>query len=302
MLLSNGITLISGIFAGLSLLSVGAPLVGEMVATMAPHFGKDEDQAIQSLGLEFENVAFPTTNGLTLRGWYFPADRNNAPAILYAPATAQDQRSGVSLVKPFHNAGYNVLLFSYRGHGSSDGNRFGFTYGANESEDVDAAVRYLYENRGISNIGAIGHSAGAVSIILSAARNQRIKAVVAASPYSSVDEVWETSRPKIFPRPLFEIIMELSEERKYFDRDDVRPMDVISQISPRPLMLIHGDLDERITQEQAINLYRVANAPKEFWLIKGADHAGVRTPTLDDLVPKIISFFDSAFEKEQAFK
>jgi dipeptidyl aminopeptidase/acylaminoacyl peptidase len=188
------------------------------------------------------------------------------------------------------------LLFSYRGHGSSDGNPFGFTYGALESEDVDAAVKYLTETRGIKRIGAIGHSAGAVSIILSAARNTDIGAIVAASPYNSIEEIWETNRPTLLPKSVLDFSMWISELRKGFTRSEIRPEDVIAQISPRPILLIHGSDDKRITSEQARRMFAFAQQPKRMWIVEGAGHAEVREPVLDYLIQDLIDFFDTAFQ------
>jgi alpha-beta hydrolase superfamily lysophospholipase len=304
----DGLKIISSVFIGLSVFSIGGSVLGELVATKAPSFPKNSIQAIQELGIAYEEVVFPTSDGLILRGWFFPADLSGAPAILYAPATSHDLRSGISLVRPLHDAGYHVLLFSYRGHGLSDGDPFGFTYGALESEDVDAAVRYLYEERGIRRIGAIGHSAGAVSIILSAARNPHINAVIAAAPFASMEEVWETNRPSIIPKPLLDLSMRFSEFRKGFTRDQVRPEDVIAQISPRSLLILHGSEDRRITQRQAMHLFNAAQEPKAFWLLEGASHEEVRSPGLDILMQNIIVFLDDSlrtpvdFAREEGYK
>ena len=290
----DGLKIVSSVFLGLSVFTIGGPILGELVATKAPFFPKNAIDTIDQMGIPYEMVEFSTSGGLTLRGWFFPTDAPGAPAILYAPATSHDLRSGISLVSPLHQAGFNVLLFSYRGHGLSDGDPFGFTYGALESKDVDAAVRYLYEDRGINQIGAIGHSAGAVSIILSAARNKQIGAVLAAAPFANMQEVWETNRPIIFPKPLLDLSMRFSELRKGFTRSQVRPEDVIAQIAPRPVLIVHGTKDRRITQSQMMRLFSRAEEPKSIWWIEGASHEGVRSPGLELLMQNIIVFFDNA--------
>jgi dipeptidyl aminopeptidase/acylaminoacyl peptidase len=292
----DGLKIFSSVFLGLSIFSIGGPVLGELVATIAPTFPQKATLYAKDLGIPYEEVAFNTSDKLILRGWFFPVDDENAPAILYAPATAHDLRSGLSLVPPLHHAGYNVLLFSYRGHGLSDGDRFGFTYGALESKDIDAAANFLSEMKGIQHIGAIGHSVGAVSIILSAARNTNIDAVVAASPFNNMEEIWETNRPVIFPKPLLDLSMRLSELRKGYTRDEIRPEDVIDQIAPRPILLIHGSEDKRITSEQAIHLYESALEPKKMWVVQGADHGEVRSPVLDYLIMHIIGFFDESLK------
>jgi dipeptidyl aminopeptidase/acylaminoacyl peptidase len=279
---------------GVSVLMLGGPAIGEMFSTMAPFFTKSVSASADELNLPYEDVIFGTTDDLMLHGWFFPADYSNAPALIYAPSTSNDQRTGLSLVKPFHDAGYHVLLFSYRGHGSSEGNRFGFTYGANESLDIDAAVRFLKEQKGVERIGAMGHSAGASAIIMSAARNPDINAVVAASPYTNLEELWETSRPGIIIKPVFKLMMTLTEWRKGFSREQIQPVEMIDQIAPQPILLVHGLEDKRITEEQALRLYEAAQYPKTQWLIEGATHADVRFPVLDMLVSDIIRFFDQA--------
>jgi dipeptidyl aminopeptidase/acylaminoacyl peptidase len=288
----------AGVLAGAALLTVAGSVIGELVATMPPAFRQADAAPAAPAGTAFEQIAFPSTDGLTLRGWLFPADRPDAPAIVYAPATAHDQRSGLSLAPAFHAAGYSLLLFSYRGHGLSDGDRWGFTYGAAESYDLDAAVRYLRDVRGAGQVGVIGYSAGAVSAIISAARTPDIGAVVAVAAFTCVDAIWRTNRPAIVPQALLDLTLRLSELRKGFRRADACPLRDIGRIAPRPLLLVHGTADQRITEVQARQLYDAAEGPKSLWLVPGATHSTVRSPGLDALLPDVIAFLDAALKPE----
>ena len=94
----------AGILVGASLLTLVGPVVGETIATLPPLVLKKATTPFSELGLPYEDVTFPTTDGLMLRGWFIPADEADAPAILYAPATGHDQRSGLSLVPQFRQA------------------------------------------------------------------------------------------------------------------------------------------------------------------------------------------------------
>ena len=290
---------VAGLLVGTSLLTLVGPVVGELVATLPPAFPRGGFNSPAELGVLYEDVAFSTADGLTLRGWFIPAEQPSAPAILYAPATAHDQRSGLSLVPAFHAAGYHVLLFSYRGHALSEGDSWGFTYGHAESKDVDAAVRFLYETKGIRRIGAIGHSVGAVSSILSAARTPRIGAVVAVAPFNCVDEVWRTNRPTLVPSFVLNFTLWLAEKRKGFNSGDVCPLKVVDRIAPRPLLVIHGTDDQRITEAQARRLFAAAREPKALWLVGGASHNSVRDPVLDELATDVIAFFDEALRSQE---
>ncbi len=284
----------AGVLAGISLLTLAGPVVGEMIAIFPPFFPRQHVTPLSGLSLSYEEVAFPTTDGLTLRGWFIPAEQPDAPAIVYAPATGTDQRSGLSLVPAFHRAGYHVLLFSYRGHAQSDGQRGAFTYGDAESRDLDAAVNFLFQVKGVRPIGLIGHSVGAASAILSAARNPRVAAVVAVAPFNCVAEVWNTSRPSFVPPFLLNWTMWVVEQIRGFHREKVCPVEVVAQIAPRPLLIVHGTDDRRITEAQVRHLFTTARQPKSLWLVKGATHGSIRNPVLDELAPQVIAFFDAA--------
>ena len=298
MSLLKGIKIAAGVLAGITLLTLGGPIVGEAIATLPPAFPENTANPSTTWGVPYEDVTFPTSDGLTLRGWFIPAQQpetaDGVPAILYAPATARDQRSGLSLVPTFHKAGYHVLLFSYRGHALSDGKRGQFTYGDAESRDVDAAVRFLTEVKGIRRIGVIGHSVGAVSAILSAARNPRVGAVVAVAPFNCVNEVWRTSRPALVPSFILEWTLWVTEKVRGFNRDQVCPVEVVDRIAPRPLLVIHGTDDRRITEGQVRRLFSAAQMPKSLWLVQGATHDGIRSPVLDELAPDVVAFLDAA--------
>jgi dipeptidyl aminopeptidase/acylaminoacyl peptidase len=266
---------------------------------LPPIFLEEVDTPLSQLGLPYEDVTFPTTDGLSLRGWFVPADRPEAPAIIYAPATRHDQRSGLSLVPAFHQAGYHVLLFSYRGHALSDGRRLQFTYGDAESRDVDAAIRFVQDTLGARQVGVIGHSVGAASAILSAARNPVVGAVVAVAPFNCVAEIWQTSSPSWVPDLVLNWTLWVAEKTRGFQREEVCPLHVVDQIAPRPLLLIHGTADQRITEEQVRRLYAAAAEPKSLWLVQGATHGGIRSPVLDELAPDVIAFFDGVLQQSR---
>ncbi len=284
----------AGVLAGAAMLTLVGPIVGETIAILPPPFPKGTPDPLDVLGLPYDEVSFPSEDGLVLRGWFVPAASDGAPAIVYAPATAHDQRSGLSLVPAFHRAGYHVLLFSYRGHALSEGKRGAFTYGEAESRDLDAAVRFLRDAKQVGPIALVGHSVGAVSAILSAARNPLVSAVIAVAPFPSVRDVWDTSRPELVPPFVLDWALWAAEKRRGFDREEIVPLKVIDQIAPRPLLIIHGTEDRRITEEQVRRLFAAALEPKTLWLVEGANHSQIRSPVLEQMSGELIAFLDAA--------
>ena len=92
------------------------------------------------LGAPYKDVAFETSDGLTLKGWYI--ESKNGAAVISFPGRASSQKRAKMLA----DHGYGVLLFDRRGEGESEGDPN--TFGWQGERDVHAAVRYLQEPPG----------------------------------------------------------------------------------------------------------------------------------------------------------
>ena len=51
------------------------------------------------------------------------------------------------------------------------------------------------------------------------------------------------------------------------------PIDVVADISPRPLLLMHGSEDRAIPDAHSRELYAQAGEPRQLWIAEGARHA-----------------------------
>ncbi|MEM8963646.1 MAG: alpha/beta hydrolase [Acidobacteriota bacterium] len=133
----------------------------------APVFGSPTD-----FDLPFEEVEIPTRDGITLRGWLIPGERDKV--IVQSHFGVQCSRSGYTPTGkgpiklwpediPFlrqarylNRRGYTVLMYDLRNHGASDlGTIPWVTWGPEESKDVVAAVDYV-ENHPVYGQAAIG--------------------------------------------------------------------------------------------------------------------------------------------------
>ncbi|MEV1005502.1 alpha/beta hydrolase [Nonomuraea sp. NPDC050202] len=116
-------------------------------------------------GLDFEDVTFPSQDGVPLEGWFIPAEgsdkiivanhprwfsRSGLPAHLepwksLGAATGNDfEVNFVPDYKILHDAGYHVLAYDLRNFGHSGAANGGiFTVGRFESRDVIGSLRYV---------------------------------------------------------------------------------------------------------------------------------------------------------------
>jgi len=70
-------------------------------------------------GMIFEEVSTITEDGLTLYGWFIPG--NNGATIMIQHGSPGGRQDGLYEAQLFNQAGYSVLLGSFRAHDECDG-------------------------------------------------------------------------------------------------------------------------------------------------------------------------------------
>ncbi len=169
---------------------------------------------------------------------------------------------------------FNVLLLDSRGHGESGGGRT--TVGYEERLDVQAAVGELLR-RGLGPVGVYGISMGAAVAVLAAADDDRIRAVVADSPFARLRWAVEgVARLQGYPRVVAPAMAyaacRVTALRCRYPMSAFDPLEAVAKIAPRPLLLIHGELDAMIGVRHSRSLFERAGEPKQLWVLEGLEH------------------------------
>jgi fermentation-respiration switch protein FrsA (DUF1100 family) len=244
------------------------------------------------LGLYYQDVAFTSEDGLTLRGWYLPS--TNGAAILIGHGIGGARSLGPAQVLARH--GYGVLTYDWRAHGESDGDLC--TFGYYEVRDVKGALAWLQAQPGVdpNRIGMLGESMGAVAAIRAAAQLPQIKAVVAASPYADLKEairnVWTGTGLPSFPFVPLQIA--LGEMRTGLDLAALQPLRDVANISPRPILILAGGQDPITGPDAGARLYAAAGEPKELWFEPEVGHQSFLSIDPQEYERRVVSFFDTA--------
>jgi pimeloyl-ACP methyl ester carboxylesterase len=167
-----------------------------------------------------------------------------------------NQDEMLPVASTLHDGGYSVFSFDQRGCGRSTGE---VTFGASEQDDLRSVVDYLVTRADVNSerIGALGFSMGGATTLMAAADDQRVKAVVA---------------------------------------DDLRPVDVISKLSPRPVLLVHAGADQVVPPAEGERNFEAARKPKELVLVAGAAHGDTIEPGGATTRDRVTEFFDMAFD------
>ncbi len=213
-----------------------------------------------------------TTDGLTLRGWYYPTARQRHLIVLVHGLWASWPEMA-ALGRDLHDQGYDVLLFDLRGHGQSDPSRL--SLGGRERADLRAVMRWaLDEGYEEDRIGWLGYSMGASTLVLEAAHNPSIHAAVIDSPYGDLPALLKTQLSKHSRLPSWFNPGILTAARLFYGlrTEELVPIKAAASWGDRPLLLIHGESDSIVPVAQALRLGRAAGASCLTLTLPGVEH------------------------------
>ena len=180
------------------------------------------------------------------------------------------------LAEKFCAAGFITLIFSFRGAGESQGNldMLGWT------RDLTAAIDYLAGLAEVDNshICLLGSSAGAAVSVYVAANDPRVSSLITFACPAEFNFLTDKKRAQatIDHFRTIGVIKDTSfppsEDEWLKGFSTVSPLKWIDKISPRPLLLVHGEKDDLVPVEHAWMLFERAGEPKNLVIIPGAGH------------------------------
>jgi len=238
--------------------------------------------------IPFTKVVITTADKQDLHGWWIKG--KNGKSLILCHGIGAEKSQMVNYASFLYRAGYSVLMFDFRGHGE---NKPAFiSIGYAEKWDLDAAIAYLRE-RGETRIGLLGLSMGASVCLRSASGDPGILAVVADSPFATLNGMLRyRARELGIPYwPAVPLVKELAHLRTGFNFDEVCPAEDVKKMKC-PLFLIHGLSDDNIPPSNSQIVFAAANEPKELLLVPGAYHVEAHCVVQKEYEAKVITFFN----------
>ncbi|MDR4516618.1 MAG: alpha/beta fold hydrolase [Nitrosomonas sp.] len=240
-------------------------LVGELVTGSAP-------TAPETLltDLPVHAVRIPAPDGTNVHGWLVYGKGGNG-AILLVHSIRSNRVEMLSRARFLNAQGYHVLLIDLQAHGETPGSRI--TFGARESDNVDAAVNYLHSTFPNERIGAIGVSLGAAAIVL-AKQDLRLNAVILESLHPTLEEAVENRLKLFLGQPGSFFLPLVLTQIAFFSDTPIEQLDPIKHINNLnvPLLIISGTNDKHTPPTETERLFAAAREPKELWIVPGAGH------------------------------
>jgi pimeloyl-ACP methyl ester carboxylesterase len=243
------------------------------------------------LGAAYEEVAFETEDGLTLRGWYVPSENGAAVALMHG--SGGSRMSVANHARMLIRNGYGVLLFDVRGHGESDGTTIAVGWSA--TPDPAAAARFLASQPDVdpARIGLLGSSMGAEIAVTAAAEYDGFAAIVAdgasGRTYGDFRDA-EYSKGTVVMYalagvPLEWLVAGLSQTAS------PPPMTELAPRIDEPMLYIASGT---ATEEETLvtKLWERTRGDAELWVVEGAGHTEGLKKFPEEYEERVVAFFD----------
>ena len=246
-------------------------------------------------------IALRTSDGIALTGLHWDVGLRDLGCVTAHGFTGSSRAPEVQAIcRELAARGIGVLAVDLRGHGGSGGHS---TLGADEVLDVDAAVRWL-RGQGYGRVAALGWSMGGSAVLRYAGLFGGADAVVSVSspgrwyergtrPMRIVQWLCETRTGRIGLR----VLRRTRVSPKGWVDVPESPQEVVGDVAPTPLLIVHGDADHYFPLAH-VELLRAAAPRAVVWIEAGMGHA--ETATTPELTARIARWLREVTLREVA--
>ncbi|MEO8613542.1 MAG: alpha/beta fold hydrolase [Luteolibacter sp.] len=243
---------------------------------------RDEPSTPATWGFKFETIDFKSADGTPLHGWFIPP-RSKPPkgTVIFSHGNAGSMSYHLGFVMWLAEAGYNVMMYDYRGFGKSGGNvdRRGMI------DDVKAAFAYAGKRKDIDHKHLIsyGHSLGGAQSVTALGETpvKGLCAIVIDGAFASYQAMAGVIGGQLGASLV---------------TDELSPKDFVKKLAPVPLLVVHGDHDEVVPISQGKQLYEAAGQPKTFFEVKTGRHGTALSDDKGAYRKKMIAWLDETLK------
>lgn len=210
-------------------------------------------------------------NKITIAVNHYSSDKNDT-VLLICPGCfmCKDAKPFLNMAMDFSEY-FDIIVMDFRGHGKSSGL---FTFSAHEHLDLKAVVDYAKKR--YVKIILLGFSIGAATTIIYTSKHKGIDGVIAVSAPTDFDKIENHFLKKEAVVPAmekFELGKSPTLRPGNIALKKIKPIDVVSGISPVPILFLSGRQDPIIHHWHAEKLFECAREPKKLTVFPDGLHA-----------------------------
>ena len=238
-----------------------------------------------------QSLSYSVPGELARDAWFFPGLKS-APTIMLCPAYQSSRGELLTLASALQDQQYNVVVFDFSSHGSSGGRS---TLGYQEVVELRSAMNAA-ANRGdvdAGRFGLWGVNMGAYVALAEAVNDQRVRAIVAESPYNKPDDMVGLlmnraglhSVPMITKMAKWEFLWLNPQFR------NVPPLKARIQKLSGVAQLYLEAPDDPMLAASTMDLFQLSPPPHEFVILQNGNYAGMLDDDKRNYENRIVSFF-----------
>ncbi len=104
---------------------------------------RQHDKTPEDIGIPFKEISIATKNNCSLYGWWIPG-KEKAPLLILVHGWGRNVGRMMPYIEKLHKAGFNLIAFDSRNHGSSDADQHSTML--KFAEDIHSTIEYATEN------------------------------------------------------------------------------------------------------------------------------------------------------------
>jgi len=232
-------------------------------------------------GIPFEEYFVPTPDGQSLRVWSIPAEANRG-TIVYSAGAVGEIACYLYPVYLLNRAGWNVVMYDYRGFGGSSGTPSLATL----PTDLETVLDWTLDHAGVERVTLLGISLGSIpSVNVASRRPEALNALILDSPISLAEQV----------RRLRPALLDNTEAFVSLIDPALQTEALMSQVHA-PVLVLVGQFDFLARAEVARRLYELASAPRRLVVFPRLGHVRAPFDSAADYLGAVDSFLAFVWE------
>ena len=202
-----------------------------------------------------------------------PSNSNTWAICLHGWTNVNREMSSYAM--EYYKRGFNVLLPDLRGHNNSE-HKF-VTMGWNDRLDVVDWIKNIVKENPKAQIVIHGVSMGGATTMMTTGEELPSNVVIAVEDcgFMGVNDIFTDQCIRKYHLPPKLVMPQSSLVNKIVNGFFFKEASCIKQLkkSKTPTLFIHGDKDEFVLPSNLDPVYNACAAPKEKYIVKGAEHA-----------------------------